>query len=221
MSRRSWDLGEGPCTWVSPVVAPGCPTEDTRERRDRHDDRAAAACGVELVRFGSSIPPEVSAPYSSPTTSNRGPHGRSDTVSGMDGPSRSRARSGSPGVLFFVLAVSAGLFAMHGLQATAGPTPPAGIAVMAWMTSMDSPPSGAERPRLDRSPAHDHPGHGHPGGQMCLGLLVMFSLLILSALLIDRSAWLRVPGVMAARRGARNGREPPAPSVFQLSVLRL
>jgi hypothetical protein len=133
---------------------------------------------------------------------------------------RSRAPVASPGGLLLLALTMFGLFAMHGLQATASPVDihPAAIAVA--MPGM-SHTSAETRHHMTMPPGHHSPGHKHPGGQVCLALLVMAALLALSATLIGRSR--RPVAASGPTRRVRDhqGRAPPPPSVFQLSVLRL
>jgi hypothetical protein len=116
-----------------------------------------------------------------------------------------------PGLLL-LMSVIAGLMLMHGVQASAGPTDIRGIPLV-------SASSDAHR-TMGHPGGHGHGDHRHPGGQMCLALLVFGALLLITALLIRRR---REPAI--ARRPAtpghrHPGRPPPAPSIFQLSVLR-
>ncbi|MCO5990270.1 DUF6153 family protein [Actinoallomurus spadix] len=147
------------------------------------------------------------------------------------GQSRAGAPVVSPGALLLLTLTVLGLFAMHGLQATASPadTHPAALSLV---MPADTHPADVSlaMPAMGRSetaaghhgptPSHDSPGHRHPGGGMCLALLVMATLLILSAVFVRRRRRWAPVGRPAGRGKDRLGRAPPPPSIFQLSVLR-
>ncbi|MCO6006142.1 DUF6153 family protein [Actinoallomurus purpureus] len=133
---------------------------------------------------------------------------------------RPHALAVSPGHLLLLALTMLGLFAMHGLQATASPVEmrPATVAVVMPGMGHTSAETGHD---MSVPPSHDAPGHKHPGGQICLALLVVAALLILYAVFVGRS---RRPVATVSPAGlgsGSRGRAPPGPSVFQLSVLRL
>lgn len=126
------------------------------------------------------------------------------------------ARWVSLGGLLLLALVTAGLFAMHGLQPAAGPmdTPGVPMAASVEVHTVDAGHAGGR-------PSQDHPrGHQHPGGQMCLALLVIATLFLLSAALIPRTAWRAAVRRPADPAYEHKGRPPPTPSIYQLSVLR-
>jgi hypothetical protein len=113
--------------------------------------------------------------------------------------------------------LTAGLFAMHGLQPSASPLDMPGVPLVA---SADMHAADAGHP--GGHPSQDHsPGHRHPGGQMCLALLVIATLFLLSAVLIRRTAWRFAVRRPAGPAHEHKGRPPPPPSIYRLSVLRL
>ena len=138
----------------------------------------------------------------------------------------------------------AGLFAMHGLQATDGPMATHGVPLMSahgGHAQMAPAAEAGPRPAHEKTgaalaqamagspekagsgrPSPDSPASHHPGGRMCLGLLIVASLLILLTVLIRRS---RLVSSRCRRRDPAlheyAGRPPPTPSIFTLSVLRL
>ncbi|GAA4629374.1 hypothetical protein GCM10023196_049860 [Actinoallomurus vinaceus] len=130
------------------------------------------------------------------------------------------SRALAPGHLLLLALTMLGLFAMHGLQSTTGPVETHPATVAAAMPGM-AHTSAETGHHMGVPPSHDSPGHKHPGGQICLALLVVAGLLVMAAVFVGRS---RSPLAMdsAAKRGRDDqGRAPPPPSVFQLSVLRL
>jgi uncharacterized protein DUF6153 len=124
-----------------------------------------------------------------------------------------------PGGLLLLALTLFGLFAMHGLQATAGPTDTPATAVVMVMPGTGNAET-VHHPAS--SPSHDRSGHhGHPGGQMCLALLVLATLLVLTAAFVGHRDVSGVPGRSFGRGRGSPGRAPPRPSIFRLSVLRL
>jgi hypothetical protein len=124
--------------------------------------------------------------------------------------------------LLFFLALLTGLLAMHGLQASAGPTDTSGIPadLTGGVVAMDGH-SGHEPDSTRSDPSHPAPSHKHHGGQVCLGLLVLASLLGLLSPVRWRRCRLRsvATGPSLPSSPDRGGRPPP--SLFALSVLRL
>jgi hypothetical protein len=123
----------------------------------------------------------------------------------------------SPGVLVLMFVI-AGLLLMHGVQASTSPTDIRGLPMV---SAADMHGTGAHEGHLGGHPCDHCSGHQHPGGQMCLALLVIGTLFLFTVMLIHRRL-----GRTTARRpcGAayrHRGRAPPAPSIFQLAVLRL
>ncbi|WP_442875630.1 DUF6153 family protein [Actinoallomurus sp. NBC_01490] len=118
--------------------------------------------------------------------------------------------------MLLLLFVTAGLLLMHGVQSSASPTDIRGVPLVP-ATAMPMP---AQHGGHAVGHSCDCDGHHHPGGQMCLALLALGSLVLLSALLVRSSlSQTTRPGPVTPGHG-RSGRSPPAPSVFQLSVLR-
>jgi hypothetical protein len=127
------------------------------------------------------------------------------------------ARWASLGGLLLLALVTAGLFAMHGLQPSASPMDMPGVPLVASaeMHAADAGHSAGH-------PSQDHSrGHQHPGGQMCLALLAIATLFLLSAVLIPRTAWRAAVRRPAGPAHEHKGRPPPTPSIYRLSVLRL
>jgi hypothetical protein len=116
--------------------------------------------------------------------------------------------------------LTAGLFAMHGLQPSASPLDMPGVPLVASvdMHAADAGHAGGH-PAQHHSP--ESPEHRHPGGQMCLGLLVIATLFLLSAVLIRRTARRSAVRHPAGPAHEHKGRPPPPPSIYRLSVLRL
>ncbi|MEV5703982.1 DUF6153 family protein [Actinoallomurus sp. NPDC052274] len=132
-----------------------------------------------------------------------------------------RSGASAPGGLLLLALTLLGLFAMHGLQATAGPTDTHASAVLMAMSGTDHPEAEAGHHPAS-APSHAPSGrHDHPGGQMCLALLVLATLLILAAAFVGRRDASGAPGRPLGRGHEAQGRAPPRPSIFQLSVLRL
>lgn len=118
--------------------------------------------------------------------------------------------------MLLMLFVIAGLLLMHGVQSSASPTDIRGVPLMSATTMHMSAEHGGHA--VGHSCQCD--GHQHPGGQMCLALLALSSLLLFSALLIRSLDGDTTPPSPAAPGPEHSGRPPPAPSIFQLSVLR-
>jgi hypothetical protein len=124
--------------------------------------------------------------------------------------------------LLFFLALLAGLLAMHGLQASPSPVDLSGIPRIGsdGAAAMDGH-SDHESKATKGDPSHPAPPHKHHGGQVCLGLLMMASLLGL----LTPVRWRRcsprsvATGPSLPSQPGRGGRPPP--SLFALSVLRL
>jgi Family of unknown function (DUF6153) len=114
--------------------------------------------------------------------------------------------------MLLLMSVIAGLLLMHGVQATASPTDIRGVPLVA-----SSDMHGATT-RPGGHPCHCD-DHQHPGGQMCLALLVLGALFLFTALFAGRPERTK-PHLPAERGHGHPGRPPPAPSIFQLSVLR-
>ncbi|MCO5968469.1 DUF6153 family protein [Actinoallomurus soli] len=138
---------------------------------------------------------------------------------------RAGAPAPSPGGLLLLALTLLGLFAMHGLQATTGPTDTHASAIVAMSGMADTDAgmhhadAGAGRHRVS-PPSHVPAGHRHPGGQMCLGLLVMATLLLLAAAFAGRRD-VADGTIRPIGRGRDSlGRAPPRPSIFRLCVLR-
>jgi hypothetical protein len=115
----------------------------------------------------------------------------------------------------------AGLFTMHGIQASSSPNDMPGLPVMA-AGHVHATHTGAADPRCpspDR-PAHPTPGHRHPGGQMCMALLVMVAMFVLAVTFVRRTAGRSTMYGPAGPACEQRGRPPPTPSIFHLSVLR-
>lgn len=128
---------------------------------------------------------------------------------------------GSLSTLLPLLFLLTGLFAMHGLQASADPTEHTGVTIAAAMPGMESAHAAPGTSfRAGPSPSHGSPHHGHTGGQMCLGLPSTMTALLVLAGIITRPPVPPARGTTAARGFARQGRSPPPPSIFELSVLR-
>jgi len=139
------------------------------------------------------------------------------------GPStRSSPRASLSGLLLLAFVV-AGLFTMHGIQASTSPSDMPGVPVMAAGHMHAAHTSAAGRPthHCPTSDCPPHPGHRHPGGQMCLALLVMAVMFVLTIAAARRTP--QRPAVYDPADPAldHRGRPPPTPSVFNLSVLRL
>jgi hypothetical protein len=119
--------------------------------------------------------------------------------------------------MLLMLFVVAGLLFMHGVQSSVSPTDIRGVPLMSSATMHMSGEHGGH------SVGHSHHGddHRHPGGQMCLALLALGSLLLFSALLVRSTLGRTTPLSPVAPGHGHSGRPPPAPSIFQLSVLRL
>ncbi|WP_433173711.1 DUF6153 family protein [Actinoallomurus sp. CA-150999] len=132
----------------------------------------------------------------------------------------SREAARSPGRLLLMALTMLGLFAMHGLQATASPAETHPTAVAVAMPGMNHT-SAETGHHMTVPPAHHPSGHQHPGGQVCLALLVMAALLLLAAAFVGRSRRPAATVGSAGRGYGHQGRAPPRPSIFQLSVLRL
>ncbi|GAA2108584.1 DUF6153 family protein [Actinomadura alba] len=121
-----------------------------------------------------------------------------------------------------LIALLTGLLAMHGLQASASPNDSSGIPAN-LVTSMVAADRHADHPSqhaTENDPSQHAPAHKHPGGQVCLGLLILFLLVVLPP--GGRHRWPRrsvtVRSILASRQ--RDGGRPPPPSLSQLSVLR-
>lgn len=116
----------------------------------------------------------------------------------------------------------AGLFLMHGLQASADPTEHTGITIAAAMPGVESahPAVAGTRSGPQWSPSHGSDHHGHAGGQMCLALLSIATMLLLLAGARRNLPVAPPRGDTAPRELGRQGRSPPPPSIFELSVLR-
>ncbi|MCW2898968.1 MAG: hypothetical protein JWO67_1233 [Streptosporangiaceae bacterium] len=126
------------------------------------------------------------------------------------------------GWTLFFLALLTGLLAMHGLQASASPTDTSGIPTdLARGTAAMTGHSRHEPDSTANDPSQPAPPHKSHSGQVCLGLLVLASLLSpLTPVRWHRYTLRSVPiGLPIAPGRARGGRPPP--SVFALSVLRL
>ncbi|MET8158293.1 DUF6153 family protein [Sphaerisporangium sp. NPDC005289] len=113
-------------------------------------------------------------------------------------------------------ALVAGLFAMHGLQPTPGPTEMASVWTM--HVSHDGMPS-----YTPGSDAHDRqmPTHdGHGGGEVCLALLLMAALVFFVARALGTRPGIDslVPGGLVPRAGPML--LPRGPTLAQLCVLR-
>jgi Family of unknown function (DUF6153) len=119
--------------------------------------------------------------------------------------------------MLLMLSVVAGLLLMHGVQSSASPTDIRGVPLMSSMTTHMATEHGGHA--LGHSCQCDD--HRHPGGQMCLALLALGSLLLFSALLIRSVLGRTTPPSPVTPGPEHSGRPPPAPSIFQLSVLRL
>jgi hypothetical protein len=133
----------------------------------------------------------------------------------VNGRRLSRHAPGAAGMLLLV-SVIAGLLLMHGVQSSASPTDIRGVPLM---SSADMHETARHAGHVGHSCQCD--GHQHPGGQMCLALLALGSLLLFTALVIHLPIG-RTTALRPATRGhGHPGRPPPAPSIFQLSVLRL
>jgi hypothetical protein len=139
-------------------------------------------------------------------------------------PTRSSPRASLSGLLLLAFVV-AGLFTMHGIQASTSPNDMPGISVMAGGHTRAMHTSAAGRPTdhcpTPDCPARHSPGHRHPGGQMCLALLVMAAMFVLAVVLIRRTARRLTMYGPAGPASEHRGRPPPTPSIFHLSVLRL
>lgn len=133
---------------------------------------------------------------------------------------RPHALAGSPGSLLLMALTMLGLFAMHGLQATASPVDLRPSAITVAMPGMSDVSAEAGHHAV-APPSHHSPRHQHPGGHVCLALLVMAALLILSAVSAGHAGRLFAAGGLAGKGREHQGRAPPPPSIFQLSVLRL
>jgi hypothetical protein len=129
-------------------------------------------------------------------------------------PSRNAPWSVS-GALLLMLVI-AGLLLMHGVQSSAGPTDIRGVPLVS-SSQMHQPATGEGRSGGHSCDCNDHQ---HPGGQMCLALLVLGALFLLATLLIRCRRERTTTRRPAGRGHAHPGRPPPAPSIFQLSVLR-
>lgn len=116
--------------------------------------------------------------------------------------------------MLLMLFVVVGLLFMHGVQASASPTDMGGVPLM---SSAAMQMSGGHA--VGHSCQCD--GHQHPGGQMCLALLALGSLLLFGALLVRSALGRTTPPSPVTPGHGHSGRPPPAPSIFQLSVLRL
>lgn len=126
--------------------------------------------------------------------------------------------------------VFAGLFVMHGVQATPSPDQASGALVSAMASehgmgldhdmATDAAPA-AERamPASPHGPA-GHSEHAHPGGAVCFALLVIAGLILLLVGVHTGLRWPRptAPGLLLVRRCTPRARPP---TVYQLSVLRL
>lgn len=132
------------------------------------------------------------------------------------GPMRT-ARRASLGGLLLVAFLTAGLFAMHGLQPSASPMDMPGVPLVASadMHAADAGHAGGHPSQ------HHSPEHQHAGGQMCLALLVLAALFLLAAAPIRRMTWRSAVRRPAGPVHEHKGRPPPIPSIYQLSVLRL
>ncbi|MQA93225.1 MAG: hypothetical protein GEV11_00800 [Streptosporangiales bacterium] len=120
------------------------------------------------------------------------------------------------------LLLLAGLFAMHGLQATPSPSPLAAAvhAAVAEPVGHDATPSVALAAHL----SGDHQGfpHGdHPGGMICLAMLLLAGLVFGAAAMLGRTR----PAIAALTCGSvrtvrRTPRAPP-PVFIRLCVQRV
>jgi hypothetical protein len=111
-------------------------------------------------------------------------------------------------------AVVAGLFAMHGMQPTPGPTTVA--SVFAMHVQHDDMPSNGTKGHDPQMPSHD----GHGGGEVCLALLVMGALILLAVRTLGASLDSRFTlfGQLVPRTGLIV--LPRGPTLAQLCVLR-
>ncbi|MCW2882437.1 MAG: hypothetical protein JWQ95_6537 [Sphaerisporangium sp.] len=111
-------------------------------------------------------------------------------------------------------AVVAGLFAMHGVQPTPGPTAVASVLTM--HVNQEDMPSNAAKSHDPQMPSHD----GHGGGEICLALLLIGALVFLVARALGESlrAHLAVFGGLVPRAGPMV--LPRGPTLAQLCVLR-
>jgi hypothetical protein len=137
------------------------------------------------------------------------------------GPSTRCAPRVSLSGLLLLAFVVAGLFTMHGIQASSSPNDMPGLPVMA-AGHVQATHTGAAYPHCpppDR-PAHHIPGHRHPGGQMCMALLVMVAMFVLTVTFVGRTAGRSTMCGPAGPACEQRGRPPPRPSIFHLSVLR-
>jgi hypothetical protein len=124
--------------------------------------------------------------------------------------------------LLFFLALLTGLLAMHGLQASAGPTDTSGILthLTGGIAAVDGH-RGHEPDSTRSDPSHPAPPHKHHGGQVCLGLLVLASLLGLLTVVRWRRCRLRSVRIGPSLPSPPGPGGRPPPSLFALSVLRL
>ncbi|WP_372500360.1 DUF6153 family protein [Sphaerisporangium perillae] len=113
-------------------------------------------------------------------------------------------------------AVVAGLFAMHGVQPTPGPTEMAGVLTMhVSQKGMPSDvPVGDDHDR--QMPAHD----GHGGGEVCLALLLIAALAFLAGRALGTSPGIDPPVLGGLVPRARPRVLPRGPTLAQLCVLR-
>jgi hypothetical protein len=128
--------------------------------------------------------------------------------------------------LLLLASISAGLFLMHGVQATPSPVQAAGAMVgmvhhdSAAMAAASGPATAERAASTSHSCASGHCGDAHPGGAICFALLALAGLVLLLTAVrtVPRPLTLTGRHVLFVRRGPPRARPP---SVYQLSVLRL
>lgn len=130
--------------------------------------------------------------------------------------------AGTGGMTAGTEGMATGTGAMAAGRAGLAPHPPARLRADHPAAAPSGAAHGESGGDLASRPDGDPHRHGHPGDRMCLGLLVIASLLTLLTVLVGgHSARRTTLRSTPLPRGGHGPRPPPAPSIYALSVLRL
>jgi hypothetical protein len=125
-------------------------------------------------------------------------------------------------MLPFGLLLLFGVLAMHGFQASPGPSEMTGVPLTAMSTGHD-PESSASVTAHHSLGGHQPGDHrkDHPGGEICLAMLTMITLIGAVIALFRREPAAAAQRILFRARILLVGRSPPGPSLHGLGVLRL